>query len=201
MSPAPACVAEVIFKDIEPQKTIERPSKRSRHVSRDPKPITKPFSLLEEQPREIPTLEKSDHFDLQSSSSGIKSTIMEVAVPAPALPLNLKVGSTEVFQTRSNNLNRKLQNSVKPKLCTVPAVPQKDSELSSNSAEQFHIDDHNSTQINCNNVPLIPAPCILLPTRSTPQSQLTPSGRVAASQTRSIGIQVELQPTSDVKIM
>jgi hypothetical protein len=199
--PAPVCVADATSNDVEPQKTIERPSKRNRQVSREPKPITKPFSLLEEQPREIPIQQKLEHFDHQSSSSAKKkSAFIQDIIPAPASPPSLKVGSTEAFHTRSN-LNRKLQDSVKPKLCTVPAVPQKDSGISSGSAEQLHIDVHNSTQIQCSNVQLIPAPCILLPARSIPQSQLIPSGRVAASQTRSIGIQVELQPISDMKIM
>ena len=79
----------------------------------------------------------------------------------------------------------------------VPAVQQQHSEMSGSTEQTPHVESLTFTQIKNSDIQPIPAPCILMPTRS----QFTPNGRLASSQTRSIGIQVDLQPTSDIKFM
>jgi hypothetical protein len=192
--PAPTGVTEAKLNEKEQKSTIERPSKRGRQVLREQKPITKPFSLQEEHQSETVTKEK---VALLCSVSENRYKVPEYIIPAPTVPLNPeKIQSPEAFHTRSKT-SRKDQSSIKPKLCTVPAVQQQHSEMSGSTEQTPHVESIALTQIKSSDIQPIPAPCILMPSRS----QFTQIGRLASSQTRSIGIQVDLQPTSDIKIM
>lgn len=194
MCPAPTGVTEAKLNEKEQKSTIERPSKKRRQDLREQNPVTKPFSLQEEHQSETATEEK---VALQCSVSENRSKVPECLIPAPTIPLNPeKIESPEAFHTRSKT-TRKDQGSIKPKLCTVPAVQQQHSEMSGSTEQTPHVESLTFTQIKSSDIQPIPAPCILMPTRS----QFTPNGRLASSQTRSIGIQVDLQPTSDIKIM
>ena len=194
MCPAPTGVTEAKLNEKEQKSTIERPSKRGRQVLREQNPVTKPFSHQEEHQSETTTDEK---VALQCSVSENRSKVPECLIHAPTIPLNPeKIESSEAFHTRSKT-TRKDQGSIKPKLCTVPAVQQQHSEMSGSTERTPHVESLTFTQIKNSDIQPIPAPCILMPTRS----QFTPNGRLASSQTRSIGIQVDLQPTSDIKIM
>ena len=199
MFPAPVRVAEAISNYAEPKNTVGRASKRSRENLRDTKSGIRPYSLQEEQQREL-TEKKAKQSHLEFCLNEEKSKVLEDLIATPTVLPDQKVGSIGAFKTRSK-LVRKDLVSVKPKLCTVPALQQHVSQVSVSSSEQSHIEKNISAEIKCINTQNIPAPCILMPTRLVPQSQVILCGRLAGSQTRSIGIQVDLQPISDIKIM
>jgi hypothetical protein len=188
--------AKVLSIDASPINTIQRPAKRGRQILKEPKVIAN--SLLSEKklPRKNVTEGKIECFSNQEHSEMPESLVL-----APNMPLLSDVDSTEAFHTRSN-LNPKYRASFKPKLCTVPAVQQNDFAADNCCPQQSQIDIKDLNQKNCSNVQTIPVPNIFATlNRAAQQPESHFTNRQALSQTRSIGIQVDLLPNSDMKIM
>ena len=203
---SPTAVAKVLSIDASPINTIQRPAKRGRQILKESKAIANSLSSEKKLPRKNVIEGKIECFSNQCYLSVSEHSEMpESLVLAPNIPLLSDVESTEAFHTRSD-LNQKYRASFKPKLCTVPAVQQNDFTVDNCCPQQSRIDSKDLNQKNCSNVQTIPVPNIFPTKFSTlnratqqPESHLT--NRQALSQTRSIGIQVDLLPISDMKIM
>jgi hypothetical protein len=197
---SPTAVAKVLSIDASPINTIQRPAKRGRQILKESKAIANSLLLEKKLLRKNVTEGKIECFSNQCYLSVSEHSEMpESLVLAPNMPLLSDVESAEAFHTRSN-LNPRA--SFKPKLCTVPAVQQHDFAVDNCCPQQSQIDSKDLIQKNCSNVQTIPVPSIfstLNRVTQQPESHLT--NRQALSQTRSIGIQVDLLPISDMKIM
>jgi hypothetical protein len=191
-------IATVTSKNAAPRSAIERPPKRGRHVVQSPKTIAKPHSILEERHNGCPANEITDCSDQLSWSVSKISKASADLIPAPSASIS-KVVSTEAFHSGSN-VSQKHEGPAKSKLCALPVQQSIGSEASTSCLEQSKINGHHTQNIHSNASP-IPAPSILMPARLISQFESVPSGRKTQLQTRSIGIQVEMQPIGDIKSM
>lgn len=192
-------IAAVTSKNAAPRSAIERPPKRGRHVLQSPKTIAKPHSILEEQHNGCPANEITNCSDQLSWSVSKISKVSADLIPAPSASIS-KVLTTEAFHSGSN-ISQKHEGPAKSKLCALPVQQSIGSEASIGCLkEQSKIDGHHTQNIRSNASP-IPVPSILLPARLISQFESVPSSHKTQLQTRSIGIQVEMQPIGDIKIM
>jgi hypothetical protein len=199
---SPTAIAKNKVINASPNKTIQRPPKRGRQILKEPKVVAISLISEDKEPCKNLTQGKIECFSNQCSLSVAKhSEIPANLIDARNMPLLSDIESTEAFHTRSD-FSQKYKASFKPRLCTVPAVQQNDFAAANCCPQQSQIESKHITHTNCSNVQPIPVPNIFsMPHRATSRSELHLTSNQALLETRTIGIQVDLQPISDMKIM
>lgn len=188
--------AKLISKNSTPQNKVGHPHKSDCQVFRSPKTIAKPLCMQEELQSGGSADETSKCSDDGSSSASKIKNISADSLTAPSASVS-KVLSAEAFHTGSNII-QKLESSAKAKLCIVPVLKtQSGSETPRCGLELSKINGQRTPS----NAALIPAPSILMPAQLLSQFAAAPNSRQTQAQTRSIGVQVELQPIIDIKLM
>jgi len=201
------------------KETVVRPPKRARHP---PKTTAKEEQTVPETP-----ISKIRSNEPSLSASKTCKTSHD-PVSAPLISPISKVEPTEAFHSGSN-VSRKNQVSqcspllqkrilsvggpvpVKTKLLTVPAekcITAETAETANNFFQAQQKQSHGSCQEQTRSEYHLPrsnieppAHVIPTPTRLICQFESAPIIRQAPSHSRSIGIQVELQDASDIKLM
>jgi hypothetical protein len=189
-----ADVTKATLKNAAPKNQIDRPPNTDPQVLESPKTIAKPFCMQEEWHSRCSAQENtkcSNHFSEVTNASAD-------AIPARSEPIS-KIASPEAFHTRSNN-NQKHDGSAKIKLCIVPVLQTQIISQASSGSPKSKVKGHH-IQSNISTSTPIPAPSILMPARLISQFEAVPNSLPIRTLTRSIGIQVELQPISDIKLM
>jgi hypothetical protein len=184
-------------KNAAQKNKIKRPPKTDRQIVQSPKTVAKPLCMQQNQQSGCSTEEVTKCSDHCFSSMSKLTNESSDLIPVPPIS---QVVCTNAFHTGSNVI-QKHEFSAKNKLCIVPVhQTQICSEISRGCLEQPKMNEH-QPQVSCGNATLIPAPSILMPARLISRFEAAPHGRQTPTQTRSIGIQVELQPIGDIKMM
>jgi hypothetical protein len=184
-----------------PINTIERPSKRRSQLLQQPKRISKRSSslpLLNGEQAETPMNKLAEL--AQDCSCSVSKIVKEPKNDFVQNTNKLQHSKVEPTEGMSEQfkLDQKRQTPVKPRLYPVPADQGISEKLSNFPTAQ---DDSHLAESNCSTMKPIPAPRILLPIRLESRFELNSNNGPTNIQTRSIGIQVDLQPMGDMTIM